>query len=381
MWPSDVLFGGGYRLVDAGPHPNRRHAGRGRRLQRPESDPATAETMRWIFAQRIGGRSRRDRARVQRARRAPVGRPGLQPTPRGLAVVVAVGDQDLGRPALHGLAGVEPDRCRPRPPDREWSAAVGAATGGRVGGFVPAQAVQVARIDQCGRTCRYRLSGSVRCGQCKRRMDSHWGCMVVPATDAATAGPARTTRAPTCRNRCTCARTISWRPSPPARPPQRRYVDVGGGGLPASHRNYHPILGERLCRRAEEHRKDKPHGLRLIESECTRGSVVCQKTSTMESREISRANHSTESHRRTVSTRNSLDQSGEISRAGKELAWRGGRGSGAGGRCAVPTERFEVGLTVPWLGDDPRRDSRFHEGGGGGAPVDVGCCEGGRPWC
>jgi hypothetical protein len=32
----------GYRLVDAGPHPNRAHAGWGRRLHRLEPDPATA---------------------------------------------------------------------------------------------------------------------------------------------------------------------------------------------------------------------------------------------------------------------------------------------------------------------------------------------------
>ncbi|MGX7829630.1 recombinase family protein [Actinokineospora sp. 24-640] len=40
--------------------------------------------------------------------------------------------------------------------------------------FVAAQAAQVARVDQCGRTRRYRLSGLVRCGVCERRMDSHW---------------------------------------------------------------------------------------------------------------------------------------------------------------------------------------------------------------
>lgn len=47
----------GYRLVDAGPHPNPMHAKWGRRLQRYDPDPVTAPTVRWIFAERLRGRS------------------------------------------------------------------------------------------------------------------------------------------------------------------------------------------------------------------------------------------------------------------------------------------------------------------------------------
>lgn len=47
----------GYRLVDAGPHPNRTHAGWGRRLRRLDPDPATAPHVQWMFAQRLAGRS------------------------------------------------------------------------------------------------------------------------------------------------------------------------------------------------------------------------------------------------------------------------------------------------------------------------------------
>ena len=47
----------GYRLVDAGLHPNRAHAAWGRRLHRLEPEPATADHVRWIFAQRLAGRS------------------------------------------------------------------------------------------------------------------------------------------------------------------------------------------------------------------------------------------------------------------------------------------------------------------------------------
>jgi len=47
----------GYLLVDAGPHPNRAHAAWGPRRQRLDPDPATARHVRWIFAERLAGRS------------------------------------------------------------------------------------------------------------------------------------------------------------------------------------------------------------------------------------------------------------------------------------------------------------------------------------
>ena len=48
----------GYRLGDAGPHPNKAHAAWGRRAHRLEPDPETAHVVRWIFAQRLAGHSR-----------------------------------------------------------------------------------------------------------------------------------------------------------------------------------------------------------------------------------------------------------------------------------------------------------------------------------
>jgi DNA invertase Pin-like site-specific DNA recombinase len=54
----------GYRLADAGPHPNKAHAAWGRRAHRLEPDPRTAPTVRWIFAQRLAGHSV---ARITRA--------------------------------------------------------------------------------------------------------------------------------------------------------------------------------------------------------------------------------------------------------------------------------------------------------------------------
>jgi site-specific DNA recombinase len=47
----------GYRLVDAGPHPNAAHARWGRRLQRLDPDPQTAVHVTWMFSERLAGRS------------------------------------------------------------------------------------------------------------------------------------------------------------------------------------------------------------------------------------------------------------------------------------------------------------------------------------
>ena len=58
-WPSF-----GYRLGDAGPHPNKAHAAWGRRAHRLEPDPDTADLVRWMFAQRLAGHSV---ARIARA--------------------------------------------------------------------------------------------------------------------------------------------------------------------------------------------------------------------------------------------------------------------------------------------------------------------------
>ena len=45
----------GYRLVDAGPHPNRAQAVWGRRLQRLDPEPVAAAHVRWMFARRLEG--------------------------------------------------------------------------------------------------------------------------------------------------------------------------------------------------------------------------------------------------------------------------------------------------------------------------------------
>jgi DNA invertase Pin-like site-specific DNA recombinase len=47
----------GYRLADAGPHPNKIHAAWGRRAHRLEPNPETEQVVRWMFTQRLAGHS------------------------------------------------------------------------------------------------------------------------------------------------------------------------------------------------------------------------------------------------------------------------------------------------------------------------------------
>ncbi len=54
----------GYRLGDAGPHPNKAHAACGRRAHCLEPHPVTAPVVTWMFAQRLAGHSA---ARITRA--------------------------------------------------------------------------------------------------------------------------------------------------------------------------------------------------------------------------------------------------------------------------------------------------------------------------
>jgi hypothetical protein len=54
----------GYRLGDAGPHPNKAHAAWGHRARRLEPDPETAPVVMWMSAQRLAGHSV---ARIARA--------------------------------------------------------------------------------------------------------------------------------------------------------------------------------------------------------------------------------------------------------------------------------------------------------------------------
>ena len=89
----------GYRLGDAGPHPNKAHAAWGRRAHRLEPDPETAHVVPWIFAQRLAGHSVARIARALNDAGHPVpvrSRPRPEPAPHGRGMDAGHGDHDPG---------------------------------------------------------------------------------------------------------------------------------------------------------------------------------------------------------------------------------------------------------------------------------------------
>jgi hypothetical protein len=107
----------GYRLADAGPHPNKAHAAWGRRAHRLEPDPADgaggAVDLRAAAGRAFG---RADRAGAERGRGAvPVrSRPGQEHAPGRDELDARHGHHDPGEPPVHGAAGVEPAAHRHR---------------------------------------------------------------------------------------------------------------------------------------------------------------------------------------------------------------------------------------------------------------------------
>jgi hypothetical protein len=126
----------GYRLADAGPHPNKAHAAWGRRSWRLEPDPQTAEVVRWIFSQRLAGHSlaRVTRALTEAGIPCPsaadperMDRPRLNPT--------AVRGQGLLPPAAPGA-----DRAAAMRRGWVWLTSVPFATRTRSGSLCPSVA-------------------------------------------------------------------------------------------------------------------------------------------------------------------------------------------------------------------------------------------------
>lgn len=184
----------GYRLVDAGPHPNRAWARRGVRLQRLDLDPESAPIVRWIFAQRLAGHSI---ARITRGLNdAAIPCPSAADPERNahrsgegwtLTTVRSVlanprytGRQVWNRQRTdHEL--IDPgnttlghrDVMRWNTPD-EWVISTAPAHPALVSepDFVAVQSLRAAREGVPGRV--HLLAGLLRCGLCGRLMDSCW---------------------------------------------------------------------------------------------------------------------------------------------------------------------------------------------------------------
>jgi site-specific DNA recombinase len=111
----------GYRLADAGPHPNKAHAAWGRRAHRLEPDPAAAPVVSWMFSQRLAGRSA---ARITRALNdAGIPCPSAADSKRnphrtGARWDAAHSGGDPGQPPVHREAGMEPAAHRRLRPGR-----------------------------------------------------------------------------------------------------------------------------------------------------------------------------------------------------------------------------------------------------------------------
>ncbi len=184
----------GYRLVDAGPHPNRALARRGLRLQRLDTDPHTGPIVTWIFAQRRRGHSL---ARITRALNdadipcPSAADPGRNPhraarrwqttTVRAiLANPRYTGHQVWNRQRTdHDL--IDPNNTTLGHRDvlrwntsEEWIISTTPAHPALVSpnDFIAVQHLRATRESSPGRT--YRLTGLLRCYLCQRRMESCW---------------------------------------------------------------------------------------------------------------------------------------------------------------------------------------------------------------
>jgi hypothetical protein len=185
----------GYRLADAGPHPNREHASWGRRAHRLEPDPQTAAVARWIFTQRLAGHSL---ARITRALNEAgipcpsaadpernAHRPGQAWTLTTVRAILAnpryTGRQvwnrqptamDLIDPANTGLGHKQVQR---RGLPDGWVISARPAHPALVSeqDFIAVQGIRAEREgNDPGR--QYRLAGLLCCGICGRRAESCW---------------------------------------------------------------------------------------------------------------------------------------------------------------------------------------------------------------
>jgi DNA invertase Pin-like site-specific DNA recombinase len=192
----------GYRLGDAGPHPNKAHAAWGRRAHRLEPDPETAHVVRWIFAQRLAGHSVARIARALNEAGIPCPsaadpkrnshRPGTGWTLGTVATILGnpryTGhqvwnrqrtDRDLADPADVALGHKQVQRWNL--PDG-WVISDRPAHKALVSeaDFIAAQDISAARGPAPGGDIagpgkrRYLLAGLLSCGAWGRRMESAW---------------------------------------------------------------------------------------------------------------------------------------------------------------------------------------------------------------
>jgi site-specific DNA recombinase len=186
----------GYRLADAGPHPNKVYASWGRRAHQLEPDPDTAPVVAWIFAQRLAGHSV---ARITRALNDagipcpsaadPKRNPHRTGTAWTLGTVSAIlanprytgrqvwnrqrTDFELVDPANTGLGHRQVQRWN-LPTGWVISARPAHAAIVSEADYIAAQQATSPRGPAGPATRRYLLAGLLACGTCGRRLESAW---------------------------------------------------------------------------------------------------------------------------------------------------------------------------------------------------------------
>jgi hypothetical protein len=113
----------GYRIADAGPHPNPSKAAAGQRIHKLEPDPVAAPVVQRIFTMYVDGMS--DKAIAAQLTRDGIPCPSAHECERRLAryqaALDAGADPAVLRPAQHPptgrrtVAGSTPDACAPAP--------------------------------------------------------------------------------------------------------------------------------------------------------------------------------------------------------------------------------------------------------------------------
>jgi site-specific DNA recombinase len=190
----------GYRLADAGPHPNKAHAAWGRRAHRLDPDPATAPTVRWIFAQRLAGHSVARIARALNEARVPcpsAADPGRNTHRTGAGWTLGTVTTILENPRYTGRQVWNRQRTDTEladpanvtlghKPVQRWNLPDGWVISSRPAhpalvsedDFVAAQGINAARRPRTPQDepvmRRYLLAGLLACGLCGRRMESAW---------------------------------------------------------------------------------------------------------------------------------------------------------------------------------------------------------------
>ena len=192
----------GYRLGDAGPHPNKAHAAWGRRARRLEPDPETAHIVRWIFARRLAGHSVARIARALNDAGVPcpsAADPGRNPHRTGagwtLGTVTTIvrnprytGRQVWNRQRTDRDLADPGDIALGHQPVQRWNLPDGWVISRKPAhpalvseaDFIAAQDISAARGPAPGvgltapQKRRYLLAGLLICGGCGRRMESAW---------------------------------------------------------------------------------------------------------------------------------------------------------------------------------------------------------------